>query len=56
MNDKPKAQQVERQTEDEMARASLGGTKGSRELADAPMTPQREKKTPKNDEHDGHVA
>jgi Protein of unknown function (DUF2934) len=45
----------ERKTEDEMAREKLGGVKGSKELKPAPMTPQREKKTPKNYQP-GHVA
>jgi hypothetical protein len=52
---RPKAERGERQTEDEMQRAALGGTRGSPDLKDAPMTPQRAKKTPRDDDP-GHVA
>jgi len=55
MKEKPKAERVERRTEDEMQQEHLGGTRGSRELKDAPMTPQRQKKTPEHNEP-GHVA
>lgn len=53
---KPKAGHVPRQTEDEMQREALGGTRGAPELKDAPMTPQREKKTPRTNDDPGHVA
>ncbi|EJW10119.1 hypothetical protein A33M_0468 [Rhodovulum sp. PH10] len=36
-----------RPTEDDHAQAQLGGTRGDRALAPAPMTPQRADKTPK---------
>jgi hypothetical protein len=45
----------ERVTEDEQARAALGGTRGAPELEDAPLVPQQEKGTPRNIEP-GHVA
>lgn len=45
----------ERPTEDDVARATLGGTRGNAQLGAAPMTPQREKKTPAHYEP-GHVA
>ncbi|WP_040621373.1 hypothetical protein [Rhodovulum sp. PH10] len=38
---------VARPTEDDHAQAQLGGTRGDRALAPAPMTPQRADKTPK---------
>jgi hypothetical protein len=45
----------ERPTEDDLARASLGGVKGSKELPPAPLTRQEEKQMLPNDEP-GHVA
>lgn len=53
---KPKADipEEERPTEDELARKHLGGNKGDGS-PDAPMTNQREKKTPRNDDP-GHTA
>ena len=45
----------ERPSEDELARASLGGVKGSRKLTPAPMTQQEAEQTSPNDEP-GHVA
>ncbi len=45
----------ERLTEDEMQRAALGGTRGNENLPDAPMTPQRAKKTPGSSDP-GHTA
>ena len=45
----------ELQTEDEMARDSLGGVKGSPDLPPAPMTPQQDKNTPKRVDP-GHPA
>ncbi len=45
----------DRPTEDDIARARLGGPRGAPELKPATMTPQRKKKTP--DEFDpGHTA
>lgn len=44
-----------RPTEDDRARAELGGPKGSPRLQPAPMTPQRAKKTPTTP-GDGHPA
>jgi hypothetical protein len=46
---------AERVTEDEQARAALGGTRGAPELGEAPLVPQQEKKMPRNVEP-GHVA
>jgi hypothetical protein len=45
----------DRPTEDDLARAQLGGTKGSRNLPPAPMTKQEAEQTPPNSEP-GHVA
>jgi len=39
---KPKSEDGGRQTEDEIARASLGGTKGSSDLKPAPLTKQED--------------
>lgn len=50
------APESERPSEDEIARAHLGGTRGSPELPDAPMTPQRAKKTPHAISRGGHTA
>jgi hypothetical protein len=52
---KPKSEQAERRTEDETARASLGGPKGSPELKPAPLTKQEDEQMPRNDDP-GHVA
>jgi hypothetical protein len=52
---KPKSEQGERQTEDETARAALGGVKGFPEGKSAPLTKQEdEQMLPNNDP--GHVA
>lgn len=54
---KPKAERdPDRPTEDDIARAALGGPKGSRELPPAEMTPQRKKKMPESDFDPGHPA
>jgi hypothetical protein len=45
----------ERPTEDDLARASLGGVKGSKDLQPAPLTRQEAEQIPSNDEP-GHVA
>jgi hypothetical protein len=52
---KPKAEQVKRQTEDEIVRAKLGGPKGSPELPSAPLTKREDEQTPPHNEP-GHVA
>jgi hypothetical protein len=52
---RPEAKRQERPTEDDLARASLGGVKGSRKLPPAPMTHQEAEQIPPNDEP-GHVA
>ncbi len=44
-----------RQTEDEIARERLGGSRGARELGEAPMVPQQGKNTPR-DVEPGHTA
>jgi hypothetical protein len=50
-----KKRRIERVTEDDLARASLGGPKGSPELPAAPLTKQeREQNSPNADP--GHVA
>jgi hypothetical protein len=45
----------ERPTEDDLARASLGGVKGNEKLPPARLTKQEEEQTLPNDEP-GHVA
>ena len=52
---RPKAEQVECQTEDEMARAKLGGPKGAASLPPAPLTKTEKEQMPPNDDP-GHVA
>ena len=44
-----------RPTEDDRARANLGGSKGSRKLPPAPLTRQKDEQMAPNDEP-GHVA
>ena len=52
---KPKSEQEERRTEDEAARAALGGVKGFRDGRPAPLTKREdEEMLPNNDP--GHVA
>src|SRR4051812_28530723 len=41
-------------TEDDIARARLGGTRGARELGEAPLVPQARQQTPRKID-DGHV-
>jgi hypothetical protein len=43
-------------TEDDLQREQLGPRGVPGQPDDAKMTPQREKKTPVNDEFDGHTA
>jgi hypothetical protein len=52
---KPKSAQGERLTEDEIARANLGGVKGSPDLSPAPLTKTEREQILLN-EDDGHVA
>jgi hypothetical protein len=52
---KPKAQQDKKRTEDEAARAKLGGVKGSPKLPPAPLTEQEKEQILPNDD-DGHPA
>ena len=52
---RPKSEQGERQTEDEIARAALGGVKGFSEGKPAPLTKQEDEQTFPNDDP-GHVA
>lgn len=52
---KPKSEQGERQTEDEIARKSLGGVKGSPEGQPAPLTKTEKEQNLPNKEP-GHVA
>jgi hypothetical protein len=52
---KPKSEQDERRTEDEIARASLGGAKGSPELKPASLTKQEDEQMPRNNDP-GHAA
>ena len=42
-------------TEDQIARARLGGTRGAPELGQAPLAPQAREQTPRKVD-DGHVA
>jgi hypothetical protein len=42
-------------TEDDLARADLGGTRGAPQLGEAPMVPQQAKNTPRRFEP-GHTA
>lgn len=44
-----------RPTEDDLAQAALGGSRGSPDLPPAKMTPQRAKKTPGSNDP-GHAA
>lgn len=52
---KPKAEQEEKLSEDEMARQKLGGVKGHRDGTSAPLTKQEQQQTLPNDDP-GHVA
>ena len=56
---KPKSEQPSRvggrPSEDDLARADLGGPRGDRRLEPAKMTPQRRKKTPEKYDP-GHTA
>jgi hypothetical protein len=52
---KPKSEQEEKLTEDEVARRRLGGVKGSPEGKPAPFTKQEDEQTLPNKDP-GHVA
>jgi hypothetical protein len=52
----PKTSEDDRPTEDDIAREKLGPRGVPGESSPAKMTPQREKKTPKSGEFDGHTA
>jgi hypothetical protein len=58
MQNKPKAERIEdRKTEDENARAALGGTRGSPELPPAnPKTPRKDEMPLERDDDPGHTA
>jgi hypothetical protein len=55
MNSKPKSEQGERETEDEIARRKLGGVKGHPDGKPAPLTRTEEEQNLPNDDV-GHVA
>jgi hypothetical protein len=52
----PKIKEEDRPTEDDIAREKLGPRGIPGEPSPAKMTPQREKKTPKSGDFDGHTA
>jgi hypothetical protein len=52
----PKNSEDDRPSEDDIARKKLGPRGIPGEPSPAKMTPQREKKTPKSGEFDGHTA
>ena len=54
--EKPQAADTERPTEDDVARERLGGSRGAPNLKPAPMTRQRQIKTPSHDSEPGHTA
>jgi len=54
--EKPQADDTDRPTEDDVARERLGGSRGAPDLEPAPMTRQRQIKTPSNDGEPGHTA
>jgi len=54
--EKPRADDTDRPTEDDLARERLGGSRGAPDLEPAPMTRQRQIKTPSNDIEPGHTA
>jgi len=54
--EKPQADDTDRPTEDEVAREHLGGSRGAPALEPAPMTRQRQIKTPLSDVEPGHTA
>jgi hypothetical protein len=52
---KSRSKDIDRPTEDDLARESLGGPKGSRKLPPAPLTREEREQTLPNPEP-GHVA
>ncbi len=58
MPNKPKSERSDdRPTEDDIARAALGGTRGSAELPPAKLTDEKGKKLPlERDDDPGHTA
>jgi len=58
MPNKPKSERItDRPTEDDIAQAALGGSRGSRELPPAKRTtPPKVKKPPERDDDPGHTA
>ena len=56
MPNKPKSERItDRPTEDDIAQAALGGSRGSKELPPAKLTTPRKIKTPRDDDP-GHTA
>jgi hypothetical protein len=53
---KSKPDDADRPTENDVARERLGGSRGAAELDPAPMTRQRQIKTPSSDTEPGHTA
>ncbi len=53
---RPRIKEEDRPTEDDIAQAKLGPRGIPGEPSPAKMTPQREKKTPKSGDFDGHTA
>jgi hypothetical protein len=58
MPNKPKSERIaNRPTEDDIAQAALGGSRGSKELPPAKLTTPRKVKTPpERDDDPGHTA
>lgn len=58
MPNKPKSERItNRPTEDDIAQAALGGSRGSKELPPAKLTTARKVKTPpERDDDSGHTA
>jgi len=57
MKPKPPEREADRPTEDDIAQANLGGTRGSKDLKPAKMTPRQKKDIPPEGGYDpGHTA
>jgi len=54
--EKSQTDYTDRPTEDDVARERLGGSRGAPDLEPAPMTRQRQIKTPSSDVEPGHPA